>query len=122
MAVSLDISGTNAGSERVILRDALMEALRSDGYNIFKSTPGTDRLSNPTISFRPRRPSKKPIPDQNDLINPATFLISFNPDLISVEMHRATGVRILASLSYEDPLLFDRLAQVLAGVGICLSL
>jgi hypothetical protein len=113
-------------SERVILRDAFLEVLHSHCYNIFKSTSGTDRLHYPSISFRPRRPVVQWLSEDSavryfDLSNPATFLISFTPDVLMVEMHRATGVRLIASLSYEDPCLFDRLTRVLNSVDIYLN-
>ena len=127
MVVSPDIPGIDQANwpplspERVSLRDALVEALASDDFNIFKSTWGTDAVGNPTISFRRRRVSKKSIPDQNDLQNPASFLLSFNSNDIAWEMHRPTGIRVLAHFCYEDPLLFERLGDALERVGVRLE-
>jgi hypothetical protein len=105
--------------ERMSLCDGLIEALRSDDYHVY----GVSACTNPTISFIPRRHYRcQYVPNQHDLANPASFILFLQPDYLILKMQRATSIRIIMTLSYEDPLMFEKLASILGPLGICLKL
>ncbi len=75
----------------------------------------------PSIHLTPSHVAN-PLANQSELENPASFNIVLQKDGMYITMVRPTGVRQLAKLDYENPNLFERLAEILSKLGFRLEL
>jgi hypothetical protein len=111
---------SDVASERVILRNALMEQLRSDEHSIksldFEDFDGVL----PVIVIKPilRSPVLRSPSNAAGVDNPPVFKVLFRQDGILIVTSRVTGNRTFASIQYEDPDMLESFAYSLAKLGV----
>jgi hypothetical protein len=121
MMETTPLAGLSPLSDRTIICNMVFDQIQTDRYNFFKCWRGGERGSSPTIAFFPRSQPKRfyiPFLRRND--NPATFFVCFSNDCIIVNSERYTGIRIIATIQYEDPNMIEQLSLVLTRLGISL--